>query len=148
MALAACHALIRGLRKSSDDTALTRTLAAVFAAEPRMASDFVRLVLGVAPRRSCIDHDQLPDLLECRPEPLIAEGRADPSFVEDSRRWHVIPELKIRAGYGLIGSDTQAQNRGEPPWVREVSLAAACSNNANRMRSAIARRLDESETHE
>lgn len=100
MALMARHALIHGLRKPGGETELTRALAAVFAAEPSMAAEFARLVLDAAPRRSFLNLDDLPTRLECRPEQSIDEGRADLSFVDEARRWHVIAELKIHAGYG------------------------------------------------
>jgi hypothetical protein len=98
--LAAGHALIRGLRKQGSEVELTQALAGVLAAEPRMAADFVRLVFDRAPHGGRVDLNGLPELLECLPEQRVEEGRADLSFVDYSRRWHVIVEIKIHAGYG------------------------------------------------
>ena len=94
------HALIRGLRDLRSETELTRVLASVFAMEPEMASQFVRLVCMHAPHAGRISLDRLPDRLECLSEQSLAEGRADLSFVSADRCWHVIVELKIHAGYG------------------------------------------------
>lgn len=100
MALAARHALLRGLRRQGSETELTQTLASVFAAEPRMAAQFVQLVFGEAPHGARVNLRGLPEHLECRAEHAVAEGRVDLSFVDELRRWHVIVEIKIRAGYG------------------------------------------------
>lgn len=55
------HALIRALRDTRSETELTRALAAVLGAEPEMASEFVRLVVGKAP------HGDRSILACCRP---------------------------------------------------------------------------------
>jgi hypothetical protein len=48
--LEARHSLIRGLREGRSETELTRAIAAVLAAEPKLASEFVRLTVAAAPR--------------------------------------------------------------------------------------------------
>jgi hypothetical protein len=94
------HALLRGLRNPASETELTRALASVFAVEPTMASEFVELVCTRAPHAARVNLDGLPSYLECLSEQSLAEGRADLSFVNADRSWHVIVELKIHAGYG------------------------------------------------
>jgi hypothetical protein len=83
MALTAAHALIRGLRRQGSEVELTRALASVFAAEPRMSAEFVRLVFSKAPHGTRVDLNCLPDRLECEAERPIEEGRADLTFVDD-----------------------------------------------------------------
>ena len=94
------HALIRALRNTRSETELTRALAAVLDAEPEMAAEFVRLVVGKAPHGDRVDLGVLPARLRCSAEDKVAEGRADLTFADEGRRWHVIFELKIYAGYG------------------------------------------------
>jgi hypothetical protein len=77
---------------------LTQAVASVLAAEPKMAADFVQLVFAAAPNP--VDMTDLPTRLECRAEQVVAEGRADLSFVDEARHWHVLVEIKIYAGYG------------------------------------------------
>jgi hypothetical protein len=65
-----------------------------------MSAEFVRLVFSKAPHGTRVDLNGLPDRLECEAERPIEEGRADLTFVDDSRRWMAIVEIKIHAGYG------------------------------------------------
>src|SRR4051812_17297378 len=101
--LSAGHALLRGLRRSGSETQLTQALAAVLAADPTMAADFVRLVLDHAPRRPTFDSSALPDEMLCQAEETLGEqGRADLIFTGDGEGgdWQVIVEIKVYAGYG------------------------------------------------
>jgi hypothetical protein len=100
MALAARHALIAGLRDGRSETELTRALASVFRAEPKLGASFLKLVLLHAPRARGIDPSALPAELECRAEQALAEGIVDISFTDAEGRWHAIVELKIYARYG------------------------------------------------
>jgi hypothetical protein len=98
--LHARHALIRGLRNRESETELTQAIAAVLSEEPAMAAAFVRHVISRAPHGDRIDVSGLPPELQCDAEQAIAEGRADLSFHDAARRWQIVVELKIYAGYG------------------------------------------------
>ena len=113
------HALIRALRDTRSETELTRALAAVLGAEPEMASEFVRLVVGKAPHGDRVDLGSLPARLRCSAEDKVDEGRADLTFADEEHRWHVIVELKIYAGYGhdQIGRYLRSARRSADRFV-------------------------------
>jgi hypothetical protein len=98
--LRAEHALIRGLREGGSETELTRAFASVLDVEPRMTSEFLRLVVRAAPYGDRIDLSDLPVELRCSAEERVAEGRADLTLYDPERRWHAIVEIKLYAGYG------------------------------------------------
>jgi PD-(D/E)XK nuclease superfamily len=96
-------AIIRGLRRPRYEPQLTLALAALFAAEPKIASEFVRLLLDRLPvdrpdLPTRVDSSEVPPELSCSPEESFSEGRLDLRF--RGGEWDVIVELKIGAGYG------------------------------------------------
>jgi hypothetical protein len=94
--LEAKHALIGALRDRGRETELTQAIAAVLAADPRMASEFVRLALAKAPRSRGLE---IPDSLACRAEESVEKGRLDLSFSDPTSDFRVAVELKIHAGF-------------------------------------------------
>jgi hypothetical protein len=120
--LHARHALIRGLRNRGSETELTRALAAVFSEEPSMAAAFVRHVISKAPHGDRIDLSRLPLELECDAERAVAEGVADLSFRDAARRWQVIVELKIYAGYGHHQIERYLRSLPDPPHAALIAV--------------------------
>lgn len=100
MTLGTAHALISGLREGGSETEMTRAFASTLAADPEMASGFVRLLIASSPHAARVDLSGLPAKLHCRHEVALDQGRADLSFTSRHGDWHVIVEIKIYAGYG------------------------------------------------
>jgi hypothetical protein len=95
-------AIIRGLRQRRNEPQLTQALAALFEAEPKVASAFVRLLLcppGRPDLAGRVDLSDLPSQLVCTPEEVTRDGRLDLRFRQ--AEWDVIVELKIDAGFGF-----------------------------------------------
>ena len=104
MTLGARHALIAALRNPRSEPELTQALAAVLGTDPKMASDFVRLVLTASPRGQSGEASgllqELPPDFVCAAEESVAEGRLDLGFRSLDGGWLLMVELKIDAGYG------------------------------------------------
>lgn len=101
MALGPQHSILQGLRESKSETELTRVLAAVFRADPSLAAQFVKIVLGRSKRHFDSRWEGLPARFDCRSEVQLPEGRVDLEFKDMTSGWRVLVELKIEAGYGF-----------------------------------------------